>query len=119
MTSPLAEPRALPPVAGRWLGGWLFLWLVLTASLFSLAGRITTRADKQRLWLRLATPLGVMVFLILLWASCGGGGGQYAPSQPTGTPAGTYSLTVTGTYTAASGQGSTLSHNITLTVNVN
>jgi hypothetical protein len=55
---------------------------------------------------------------MLLWASCGGGGSMNFTSG--GTPAGTYNLTITGTYTNASGPSpSTLTNTATLTLQVN
>jgi hypothetical protein len=59
-------------------------------------------------------PLTGMLLLALLWAACGGGGA--APPPHPGTPAGTYTLTVTGTVTTGSGN---LSHDLTLTLKVN
>ena len=59
-------------------------------------------------------PLAVLLVLVGLWASCGGGGSNDVIHVP-GTPAGTYSLTVTGT----TGSGSaTLQHNFSLTLTV-
>jgi hypothetical protein len=53
--------------------------------------------------------------VMLLWAACGGGGGA-PPAPHPGTPAGTYTLTVTGTVTTGSGN---LSRDLTLTLKVN
>jgi hypothetical protein len=66
-----------------------------------------TGASKRRaVFLMLATGL----LLALAVGACGGGG-----IHDSGTPAGTYTLTVTGT--AGSGS-SALSHNVTLTLKV-
>ncbi len=56
---------------------------------------------------------------LLLWAACGGGGGGGGPVSPpanAGTPAGTYPLTVMGTYTSST---STAQHSMKLTLTVN
>jgi hypothetical protein len=54
------------------------------------------------------------LLLVLALAGCGGGGGGGVTHDP-GTPAGTYSLTVTGT----TGSGaSAVSHNMTLKLTV-
>jgi hypothetical protein len=61
-----------------------------------------------------------MLLLILVWAACGGGGGFVSTNGPSGTPAGSYSLKVTGTYTSASPESAErLSHEATLTLTVN
>lgn len=62
------------------------------------------------------------VFVILLWASCGGGGGGVGGGgggggNP-GTPAGTYTLTLTGTYTNPAAGGSNLTHTTTVQLTV-
>jgi uncharacterized repeat protein (TIGR03803 family) len=49
-------------------------------------------------------------------AACGGGSSGSAPPSNPGTPAGTYTLTVTGTCTSGS---AILTHNLTLTLTVN
>jgi photosystem II stability/assembly factor-like uncharacterized protein len=61
-----------------------------------------------------AVTLTVILLLMLLWASCGGGGGGGGGGNH-GTPAGTYSLTVSGTYTSGS---TALTHHVTLTLTV-
>jgi hypothetical protein len=48
-----------------------------------------------------------MTTAMLLWPACGGG------SNGSGTPAGTYQLTVAGKYTAG---GTTLTHTATITL---
>jgi hypothetical protein len=110
--SPWGLPGSSPAHPGptsstRWLALWL---LVLT----TLAG---FRAVRWHLARRIAFPLSAVLLTVLIWASCGGGGGGNPPPpcQP-GTPAGTYTLTVTGTVSTGSGN---LSHDITLTLKVN
>ena len=58
-------------------------------------------------------PLVATLFIVLLWAACGGGGGGGTPTPPqVGTPAGNYTLTLTAT---AGG----VSKTTTLTLKVN
>jgi hypothetical protein len=61
---------------------------------------------------RVYASLAVSMLFVLLWAACGGGGGPPAPAPQTGTPAGTYALTIAGT---AAGVSRTTS--LTLKVN--
>ena len=47
---------------------------------------------------RAYVPLAATLLAVLLWAACGGGGGGGSPPpQDRGTPAGTYTLTLTAT----------------------
>lgn len=56
---------------------------------------------------------GLILLLAMAWPACGGGAsGTWDP----GTPVGTYTLTVSGTYAAGS---TTLAHEVTLTLTVN
>jgi len=83
-----------------------------------LESRATTGATTGvRTRLRLATMgFGLMLVVVLTWAACGGGGSMAPMSQnAVATPAGTYNLTVTGTYSAA---GTQIVHNTTLTLTV-
>jgi hypothetical protein len=94
----------------------LFVLLALTM----LAAAVAAVYDRRRLPARLSgLALAATLLMALAWAACGGGGGYVSTSGSRGTPAGTYSLTVTATYTAASGQSSNLSHRTTLTLKVN
>jgi hypothetical protein len=56
-------------------------------------------------------PLMATMLAVLLWTACGGGGGRTTP-PPTGTPAGTYNLTLT-----ATAGGVSKTSTLTLTVN--
>jgi hypothetical protein len=59
------------------------------------------------------------LLVMLLWAACGGGGGSLSFNSG-GTPAGTYTLTVSGTYTNTTGTGpSTLTNTTTVDLKVN
>ena len=63
--------------------------------------------------------LAAMMLAMLVWASCGGGGGSMNFGSG-GTPAGSFTLTITGTYSATSGPTpGTLSNSTTLTLKVN
>jgi hypothetical protein len=61
---------------------WLLLLLTLLAS--------QAMARRRRILLRLALVTG----LVLLWAACGTGGNEV--DVPTGTPAGNYTLRMSG-----------------------
>jgi hypothetical protein len=94
---PVGTPRGLPLLLG----------------LMSLAALATLATRRRRAWVALSTSL----LLVLLWAACGGGG-LMSTSPGSGTPAGTYMLTITGSYAAPSG-GAELTHNTTVTLTVN
>jgi hypothetical protein len=74
--------------------GWLLrpgLWGVWLLALLLFSG---WAASESRLrWTRAA--LALTALLLMSFAACGGGGGGY--TDPTGTPAGNYTVTVTGT----------------------
>src|SRR5579863_1260981 len=101
------RPDVGPPAFVRYQPLPLALWLMVLAML------ITVVASRRR---RAWAGLAVVLTAVLLWAACGGGGGNMGGGGNSGTPAGTYTLTVTGTLT--SGQ-TTLKQNITLTLTVN
>lgn len=63
-----------------------------------------------------ALPFAVLALIFLLETIGCGGGGSSGPPPPTGTPAGTFAVTVTGTASTNSG---TLTHLTTLTLTVN
>ena len=94
---PVGTPRDLPLVLG----------------LMSLAALATLGTRRRRAWVVLSFSL----LLVLVWAACGGGGSM-STSPGSGTPAGTYMLTVTGTYTVPSGDVE-LTHDTTVTLTVN
>ncbi|MFB3921701.1 MAG: choice-of-anchor D domain-containing protein [Terriglobia bacterium] len=77
---PGSGPNSLPPAKGyRWVP-WAFLLMVL----------VTLGANRRR---RTAIALSVVILMALLWTACGGGG---EVGVPNGTPAGSYTLTITG-----------------------
>jgi len=128
MTAPRG-PQNLPPAVGT---RPLHLWWLALLALLTVAGlsRQTvpalSRLDMRRWGHRryssvgasrkpaLALALGTMLLLTLMWSACGNSGG--AVTHNPGTPAGTYSLTVTATFTSPSG---TLTHTVPLTLTVN
>jgi hypothetical protein len=68
--------------------------LFLLCSLLILAMLVSTLLRPRRpVWI----TIGALLFLAFWWTACGGGGGS-APRLPSGTPPGTYTLTLTGTY---------------------
>jgi Abnormal spindle-like microcephaly-assoc'd, ASPM-SPD-2-Hydin len=106
--------RSMAPPAGRRLspGSVSPAVLLLFTLLIVLAMVAQTRPDsppqRQLLW----APLGAVLLFITLWTGCGGGGITFRPPPVTGTPAGTYTLTV-----AASGSGLTKNVSLALVVN--
>ncbi len=101
MAPPLGE-HFPPAVPGRWA-----LWSFFLLAFVSLA---VLSGHRRR---RVVFLLGTCLILTIVWASCGGGSATHTP----GTPAGTYTLKVTGTVTS-SGTSTQLTHttNLTLTV---
>jgi hypothetical protein len=90
--------------------------LLCSAGLRPAIGRSESGATTR---LRLASlGLGLMLAVVLTWTACGGGSPVPPMSQnAVATPAGTYNLTVTGTYSAA-GTSAQIVHNTTLTLTV-
>ena len=89
--APMARPRI--PLVPRGPFKLPAIWLALLGmiAVLSVAAR---RSGGRRAWAFLA----MTALLVCLWASCGGGGGSASiPPGGTGTPAGTYGVTVTGT----------------------
>jgi len=113
VSAPRSRPLPpLPPLSSG-LKGLLMLALVLAATAWTLGRR---NLHGARRWKATMVPLAAGLLLILALAGCGGGGGGggTVPTNP-GTPAGTYSLTVTGTMGSGS---SAMSHSVTLTLTV-
>jgi len=89
----------------------LVLVLMMLASLLWVSRRRTQRIGIR--WYLGAGMSFALLLLALTMPGCGGGG-AVAQHNP-GTPAGTYSLTVTGTVTSGS---ATLTHNVALKITV-
>jgi hypothetical protein len=103
MPPPRSGPNLnLPRLVTRLRPTW-FLWLLVLVIL--LASQAMAR--RRRVLLRLALAAA----LVLLWAACGAGGSQVG--VPSGTPAGSYNLTLTG----ASGAPA-ISHSTTAVLSV-
>ena len=110
----VALPSVLrPPVVGK---PWqLACWLVLAiaALLVTWDARARRRAPG-----RLAYAVGLLVVLVLgaiAMSACGGGGGTTSGGGNSGTPPGTYPLTVTGSYNSGT---TTVNHTTMLTLTV-
>ncbi|MBZ5672568.1 MAG: SBBP repeat-containing protein [Acidobacteriia bacterium] len=85
LAPPMSHRGPLAPGTPEWFGNpWLAAALLLTLLLAAVAGTRQRRAG-----LVLATGL----LVLLTWTACGGGGGT-TPPPPTGTPVGTYTITV-------------------------
>lgn len=103
----------VPPTLPDWRG-LMILALALAAMSWVLRRRRQLGVSR---WKLAMASFGTGLLLTLALAGCGGGsggGGGGTPSNP-GTPAGTYSLIVTGTVGSGA---SALSHNVSLTLTV-
>jgi hypothetical protein len=111
-----SHSRPLPPLAPIPPG--VRGLLVLTSVLLAAMAWVLSRRRQPRTTMGGATTIIIALgmFLTLVLAGCGGGGGSpVGPPPNSGTPAGTYTLTVTGT----TGSGtSALSHIVTLSLTV-
>lgn len=113
-TLPIASNKPHGRIDGM---GWQFAFMILALAIF-LAASTKTRAEvlgrQNAAWMRFAQSIALAIALAASAVACGGGGGGGGGQDPPphgGTPAGTYSLTVTGT------SGST-SHTISLSLTV-
>src|SRR5206468_3084824 len=94
---------------------WLLVCLLTMAMFARLAAWRRRRVAPlpMRVGIR-AAILCLPLMLAIMMSACGGGGGGGGPSNP-GTPTGTYSITVSATFTSGS---TTLKHNLTLSLKV-
>jgi len=104
-----AQPPVLSPWARHTLPLFMGLMMLMLAAVAAVSGRRRPVRAPTLQW----APLATTMLFVLLWAACGGGGGGGGGTPPqTGTPAGTYNLTLTAT---ANG----VSKTSTLTLKVN
>jgi FG-GAP-like repeat/Abnormal spindle-like microcephaly-assoc'd, ASPM-SPD-2-Hydin len=99
----LPQLRWIPPngnLGTAWLSVAVFTLLL---------GAFFAHGRKRPLPFARPLAFGCLLLVVLVLSSCGGGGNHGG----TGTPAGTYTLTVTGTFNSGS---TTLTHNTTLTL---
>jgi hypothetical protein len=93
-----------------------FLWTMALLGTGSLASAIHRLAHPRTGRIRTALAICAALFLLALgMAACGGGGGVAPPPTNSGTPQGTYTLTVTGACTSCSVN---LNHSVNLTLQV-
>jgi len=109
------------PRAPGWWAASLRTWMAL-AMLIGMLGigwaRMHGEPGRKRRWDTACLALALVLLVAVLMPACGGGssGSNSNGQQNQGTPAGTYNLTITGTYGMGS---STLSQTQSLTLTVN
>ena len=113
MTAPHKVLRPPPPAPSAPLIWWSVLMASLGGTMLGLRARPRS-IPSMRMALTTALLFAVSVATISM-VGCGGGGSTGPPPPQSGTPPGTYSLTVTGTLTSGS---NTLTHSMTLTLTV-
>ncbi len=126
---PITPPAFLIPVSGPWVGlfalanatlvGWLFAWPWLEPFHYPLR-RAAARRGRVCLGGVGYGMAAVLVMLAVGTVACGGGGGGGTKvSGLSGTPAGTYTLTITGAFSdTSSGTQLNLAHSTTVTLTV-
>ena len=101
------HPPGIPPV---------WLWMLALLGMLATELIAVRQPASRRAWI----PLVAVLLGLVLLPACGGGGGGgggggTSPTNP-GTPAGTYTLTVAGTYTSG---GAADKHTLTLSLTLN
>lgn len=108
-----AGSTSLPQLHGRPpMGNWLAAWSC-AAVLAAVLSFVFACGRKRPLAVIRPLAFAGLLLLVTILASCGGGGSGGGTHGGTGTPAGTYTLTVTGTFNSGS---TTLTHNTALTL---
>jgi len=118
-------PLYLPQLPAGWAKVW---WLLLLSAFVAVWGRWSAQRPRRALLSpagaggRAAGAFVAKLAFVLLWCSCGGGSGGSIPqpAQPTGTPAGSYGITITGKLASPSGGNTVaLTHTTTVTLSIN
>ena len=122
----MGAPRGGPLVPGPGAPLRLFIELASLLALMALAGwaAISRHRGEGSAFARRRLRLGgwalaALALMLMAWVACGGGGGVGGLTSNSGTAAGTYSMTVTGTYASSTGQQTSLTHTQSLTLQVN
>jgi hypothetical protein len=89
LAAPPTQFPALPPLV---YSLWMMLAVLAARKSRRFEGRLCATGP------RLAFAGALLMFLLVFWTACGGGGGGSPPPPPEGTPAGTYTLTVIGSF---------------------
>jgi len=97
-----------PPQPRPWL-----LWTMGLLASGSLAQAVRSRDARGERRRTATTAFAALVLVMLALAACGGGGATAPQPANSGTPAGTYSLTITGTCTSCS---TALRHSVSLSL---
>jgi hypothetical protein len=105
---PGGNPISLLPLAALALLVGLCTWMLAVRK------RRTLIAIRFRVAMLAA---GLIMAMVMTWGACGGGSVAPTFTNPNATPAGTYNLTVTGTYVVP-GSSAQIVHNSTIVMTV-
>jgi hypothetical protein len=110
----VANSGSFPHVRGfRPIGGVRTVWLSIAGSVVLLFGLLLGYSWKRPFQFIRPLAFACLLLVVTILGSCSGGSGGGGNHGGTGTPAGTYALTVMGTFSSGS---TTLTHNETLTL---